>query len=90
MRLMKTSLSLLTLILGLSVMAHANTDLAVVTKQHLDSRGGSDRVSGLQRYEMKGTITCDGEAKPMKVWWKYPNKLRVEIGRGDKDRKSVV
>lgn len=83
MRLIKTSLSLLTLVMGLSVMAHANTDLAVVTKQHLDSRGGSDRVSGLQRYEMKGTITRDGQAQPMKVWWKYPNKLRVEIGRGD-------
>lgn len=89
MRLLKNSLALLALTFGLSAMANANTDLAAVTKQHLDSRGGADRVSGLQRYEMKGTITRNGESLPMKVWWKYPNKLRVEIGTGDKMTTSI-
>jgi hypothetical protein len=89
MRLVKISLSTLALTLGLSTMSYAGADLAVVTKQHLDSRGGSDRVSGLQRYEMKGTITRNGESSPMKLWWKYPNKLRVEIGTGDTKTTSI-
>lgn len=80
---------LVTFVLGIAVAAMAGTDLGVVTKQHLDSRGGADRLGGLQRFEMKGTVTRDGETLPMKVWWKYPGKMRVEVGRGDQVTTSI-
>lgn len=86
----KTGQSLLALaVLVAASSAVANTDLGFVTKQHLDSRGGVDRVSGLLRYEMRGTVTRDGKSQPMHVWFKYPNKLRVDVGRGEDVTTSV-
>lgn len=58
--------------------AHAK-DLGTVIKEHLDSRGGYDRVIGLLGYRMTGTITIDQNTLPIRLWWKRPNKLRIEI-----------
>lgn len=80
---------LMVFILAMPVAAIANTDVSVVTKQHLDSRGGVDRVGGLLRYEMRGTITRDGKSQPMHVWFKYPNKLRIDVGRGENVTTSI-
>lgn len=69
--------------IGAAGIAHSDAKLDPIVKQHLDSRGGYDRVSGLQRYEIKGTIVKNGRRMPMHVWWKYPNKLRMDVGTGD-------
>ncbi len=63
--------------------AAVSEDVNLFTKQHLDSRGGYDRLNGLQRYELKGTVTRNGETLPMKLWWKHPNKLRIDVGSGN-------
>ncbi len=77
------------LLLALAPAAHADDEMAGIIKQHLDSRGGYDRVSGLQRYEMQGTISRNGQTMPVHVWWKYPNKLRIDVGHGEDAVSSV-
>lgn len=89
MRIINGMVFLCAVTIAVTSTALANTDIAAVTKQHLDSRGGVDRVTGLTRYEMRGSVTRDGKTQPMHVWFKYPNKLRVEIGSGESATTSV-
>lgn len=90
MRLFKRAGLLVLLMLAFASFAQAQRDdLAGIIKQHLDSRGGYDRVSGLQRYEMIGTVTRMGQTLPLHVWWRYPNRLRVDVGKGEGATSSV-
>lgn len=84
MMLLRRSLITLCLLLGpLGGHAPGQDDVAAVIDQHLDSRGGDDRILGLQGYVMRGTISQNGRAYPLQIRWKRPNKLRFDIGMGD-------
>jgi hypothetical protein len=62
--------------------AIAEVNVAAILQQHVDSRGGSDRIQGLLGYQLRGTFSQGGRTLPFHMWWKQPNKLRTEVGNG--------
>ena len=69
-------------VFGVGQRANAGDDAAAIIKQHLDSRGGNDRIAGLLGYQLRGTISQGGRTQPLHLWWKRPGKLRIETGNG--------
>ena len=90
MRIIKRAALAIVLTLALAPFVRAqSSETATIIKEHLNSRGGYDRVSGLLRYEMRGTVSRDGQTLPLHIWWKRPNLLRVDVGHGQGAISSV-
>jgi hypothetical protein len=83
MRLVSRAGLIIAAVLAMAPASHAQGDMKSIITQHMESRGGFDRVSGLLRYEIMGSISRDGQTLPMHIWWRRPNMLRVDIGHGE-------